>query len=168
MIHKLFLFLTAILLVVSSPVLSQDYTLVIKGGHVIDPKNNINEVMDVAIRDKQVVLVARNIDAKQALVSDAKGRYVTPGLIDIHSHNFFGTEPNHYLGNGMEALPPDGFTFRNGVTTVVDAGGAGWKTFSTFKEQTIKHSKTRLLSILIIVGDPDECAAIRLIKEKSR
>jgi dihydroorotase len=152
MFRKIFLLLASFVLF-AGPVLSQEYTLVIKGGHVIDPKNNINEVMDVAIQDKKVALVAKNIDPKKAQVIDAKGLYVTPGLIDIHSHNFFGTEPDHYLGNGFEALPPDGFTFRTGVTTVVDAGGAGWKTFSTFKEQTIKHSKTRVLSFLNIVGE---------------
>ncbi len=153
MIHKILSLLASFLLVFGFPVLSQDYTLVIKGGHVIDPKNNINEVMDIAIQDNKVALITKNIDPKKAKVIDAKGLYVTPGLIDIHSHNFFGTEPNHYLGNGMEALPPDGFTFRAGVTTVVDAGGAGWKTFSTFKEQTIRHSKTRVLSFLNIVGE---------------
>jgi dihydroorotase len=145
----LFLFSFFILLQLTA----QDYTIVIKGGHVIDPKNNINEVMDVAIKDDKVVLVKKNIDAKQAQVVDAKGLYVTPGLIDIHSHNFFGTKEDHYLGDGFEALPPDGFTFRTGVTTVVDAGGAGWKTFATFKAQTIDHSKTRVLSFLNIVGE---------------
>jgi dihydroorotase len=111
---------------------AQDYTIVIKGGHVIDAKNKINEVMDVAIKDGKIALVAKNIDPKQAQVIDAKGLFVTPGLIDIHSHNFFGTKEDHYLGDGFEALPPDGFTFRTGVTTVVDCGGAGWKTFTTF------------------------------------
>lgn len=133
---------------------AQEFTILLKGGHVIDPKNNINEVMDVAIKENKIVQVAKNIDAKKAAqVVDAKGLYVTPGIIDIHSHNFFGTLPNHYLGNGLEALPPDGFTFRAGVTTVVDAGGAGWRTFGDFKKQTIDHSKTRVLSFLNIVGD---------------
>lgn len=133
---------------------AQEFTILLKGGHVIDPKNNINEVMDVAIKENKVVQVGKNIDAKKAAqVIDVKGLYVTPGIIDIHSHNFFGTLPNHYLGNGLEALPPDGFTFRAGVTTVVDAGGAGWKTFGDFKKQTIDHSKTRVLSFLNIVGD---------------
>jgi dihydroorotase len=133
---------------------AQEYTLLIKGGHVIDAKNNINEVIDVAIFKDTIVAVAKNIDPKKAAqVIDAKGMYVTPGLIDMHSHNFFGTEPDHYLGNGLEALPPDGFTFRAGVTTVVDAGGAGWKTFPTFKTQTIDHAKTRVLSFLNIVGE---------------
>jgi dihydroorotase len=138
----------------SSPILAQEFTILIKGGHVIDPKNNINQLMDVAILEDKVVQVAQNIDSKRAAqVIDAKGMYVTPGIIDIHSHNFFGTEPDHYLGNGLEALPPDGFTFRSGVTTVVDVGGAGWKTFSTFKRQTIDHAKTRVLSFLNIVGE---------------
>src|SRR5688500_7693311 len=133
---------------------AQEYTLLIKGGHVIDAKNNINEIMDVAILEDKIVRVAKNIDAKKGTqVIDAKGMYVTPGLIDMHSHNFFGTEPDHYLGNGLEALPPDGFTFRSGVTTVVDAGGAGWKTFPAFKTQTIDHAKTRVLSFLNIVGE---------------
>jgi len=133
---------------------AQEYSLLLKGGHVIDPKNNINEGMDVAIQNDKIVLVAKSIDIKKAArVIDAKGLYVTPGLIDIHSHNFFGTKGDHYLGDGFEALPPDGFTFRSGVTTVVDAGGAGWKTFATFKAQTIAHSKTRVLSFLNIVGE---------------
>ncbi len=151
--QKTFLFILFMLCSLIRPAWAQDYTIVIKGGHLIDPKNNINEIMDVAIQDDKIVLVAKNIDAKQARVIEAKGLYVTPGLIDIHSHNFYGTKEDHYLGDGFEALPPDGFTFRSGVTTVVDAGGAGWKTFSTFKEQTIDHSKTRVLSFLNIVGE---------------
>jgi dihydroorotase len=141
-------------MVFNSSLYAQEYTLLIKGGHVIDPKNNINEAMDVAILKDKIVLVAKSLDTRKAAqVIDAKGMYVTPGLIDMHSHNFFGTKPNHYLGNGLEALPPDGFTFRCGVTTVVDAGGAGWKTFDAFKSQTIDHSKTRVLSFLNIVGE---------------
>ncbi len=142
-----------LLLLGASGLYAQNYALVIKGGHVIDPKNNINEVMDVAMQDDKIVLVAKSIDPKQAQIVDAKGMYVTPGLIDIHSHNFFGTQADHYLSNGFEALPPDGFTFRSGVTTVVDAGGAGWRNFTTFKAQTINHSKTRVLSFLNIVGE---------------
>jgi dihydroorotase len=137
-----------------STAVAQEYSILIKGGHVIDPKNNINAVMDVAILKDKVVLVSKNIDTKKAAkVIDAQGLYVTPGLIDMHSHNFFGTKEDHYLGDGFEALPPDGFTFRSGVTTVVDAGGAGWKTFPTFKAQAIAHSKTRILSFLNIVGE---------------
>src|SRR6476469_9313988 len=133
---------------------SQSYSIVIKDGHVIDPKNNIDGVMDVAINNGKIVEVAKNIDAKKAAqVVNAKGLYVMPGLIDIHSHDFFGTEPDHYLSNGMSAVVPDGFTFRVGVTTVADAGGAGWRSFSTFKKNIIDNSQTRVLVFLNIVGE---------------
>jgi dihydroorotase len=133
---------------------AQTYSIVIKGGHVIDPKNNIDEVMDLAIHEGKIVAVAKDIDAKQAVqVVDASGMIVTPGLIDIHGHNFFGTEPDHYLSNGFAALPPDGFTFRVGVTTIVDCGGAGWRNFTTFKKNVIDNSQTRVLSFLNIVGE---------------
>jgi dihydroorotase len=133
---------------------AQTNNIVIKGGHVIDPKNNIDGVMDIAISNGKIVQVAANINPAGALqVVDAKGLYVTPGLVDIHSHNFFGVEPDHQYENGNLALPPDGFTFRNGVTTVVDAGSSGWRTFPTFKSQTIDQSQTRVLAFLNIVGE---------------
>jgi dihydroorotase len=133
---------------------AQSYSIIIKGGHVIDPKNHIDAVMDIAIADGKIAQVSKNIDAQLAKqVIDAKGLYVTPGLIDIHSHNFFGTQPDHQYENGNLALPPDGFTFRNGVTTVVDAGSSGWRTFPTFKAQTIDESQTRVLAFINIVGE---------------
>lgn len=133
---------------------AQPYAIVIKGGRVIDAKNNIDAIMDVAVNDGRIAQVSKNIETKGAIqVVDAKGLIVTPGLVDIHSHNFWGTQPNHQYENGNLALPPDGFTFRNGVTTVVDAGSSGWRTFPTFKEQTIDESKTRVLAFLNIVGE---------------
>ena len=133
---------------------AQSFDIVIKGGHVIDPKNNIDAITDIAIYEGKIVQVANNIDAAKAKqVVDAKGMYVTPGLIDIHAHVFFGTEPDHYLSNGLAAVVPDGFTFRVGVTTVVDAGGAGWKSFPLFKKNIIDNSQTRVLSLLNIVGE---------------
>jgi dihydroorotase len=78
---------------------------------------------------------------------------VVPGLIDIHGHVFYGTEPDHAYSNGTSAIPPDGFTFRVGVTTIVDAGGAGWKNFSTFKENVIDNAQTRVLAFLNICGE---------------
>ncbi len=133
---------------------AQTYSIVIKDGHVIDPKNNINGIMDVAISDGKIVQVSKNIDTKQATqVVNAKGMFVTPGLLDIHGHVFFGTEPDHYLSNGLVAVPPDGFTFRVGVTTIVDCGGAGWKSFPTFKKNIIDNSQTKVLSFLNIVGE---------------
>lgn len=133
---------------------SQSYDIVIKSGHVIDPKNNIDAVMDVAIKDGKVAQLAVGIDGSNAKqVVDAKGLYVVPGIIDLHAHVFFGTQPDHYLSDGLVAVVPDGFTFRVGVTTVCDAGGAGWKSFSTFKKNIIDNSQTRVLSFLNIVGE---------------
>lgn len=134
--------------------LAQNYDIIIKNGYLIDPKNGLNGTMDLAIKDGKVAQVAKEIASNSAKqVVDAKGMYITPGLIDIHAHVFFGTEPDHYLSNGLVAVPPDGFTFRVGVTTVVDAGGAGWKSFPTFKKNIIDNSQTRVLSFLNIVGE---------------
>ncbi len=131
---------------------AQTYSILIKGGHIIDAKNNINEVMDVAIHDGKIAKVAKNIDVTMGMqIVNAKGMYVTPGLIDLHTHVFAGSENGSY-SNGNAALSPDGFTFRSGVTTVVDAGGAGWKSFDTFKRNIIDKSQTRVLSFLNIVG----------------
>jgi dihydroorotase len=143
------------LLVLFSKVsLAQSYDIVIKGGHVIDPKNNIDAIMDVAIENGKIALVAKDIDPKHAIqVVDAKDMYVTPGLVDIHTHDFYGTEPDHQYEDGNLGIAPDGFTFRNGVTTVVDAGSSGWRTFPIFKAQTIDQSKTRVLAFLNIVGE---------------
>jgi dihydroorotase len=133
---------------------AQTYSIVIKDGHVIDPKNNIDGTMDVAIADGKIAKLAKNIDVKGATqVVDAKGLYVTPGLIDIHTHDFFGTEPDHYLSNGLVAIMPDGYTFRVGVTTVVDAGGSGWKSFPLFKKNVIDNSQTRVLALLNVIGE---------------
>lgn len=134
-------------------VLAQDYDMLIQNGHLIDPKNGIDKVMDIAIKDGKIAAVSSNINSKQSKKTiDAKGMIVSPGLIDIHGHHFHGTEPSSYLSNSFTALPPDGFTFESGITTVVDVGGAGWRNFNQLKEQTIKNSKTRVLSFLNIVG----------------
>src|SRR6185437_3453307 len=151
---KLFLVLITLTTLSYNHAFAQNYSIVIKGGHVIDPKNNIDEVMDVAIDSGKIKLVAKNINTANALqVVNAEGMYVTPGLIDIHTHDFWGTEPNHQYENGNLAIQPDGFTFRNGVTTVVDAGSSGWRTFPAFKAQTIDVSQTRVLAFLNIVGE---------------
>lgn len=133
---------------------AQTYQMVIKGGHVIDAKNKINQPMDIAINEGRIAKVAANIDASQARqVVDAKGMYVVPGLIDLHAHVFHGTDLERGLSNGLSALPPDGFTFRAGVTTVVDCGGAGWRNFDVFKRNVIDKAQTRVLSFLNIVGE---------------
>lgn len=145
--------LACMLVAVTVPLEAQEYDLLIKGGHVIDPRNGIDGPTDIAIREETIVRVAADIPAGDAQqVVDASGLYVTPGLIDIHSHNFYGTEPHSAYSNGTNALPPDGFTFRAGVTTVVDVGGAGWREFQLFKDQVIDQSQTRVLAFINTVG----------------
>jgi dihydroorotase len=151
--RRLYLFLFLLLFCTKS-ILCQTYSIVIKDGHVIDPKNNLDVVTDIAIADGKIVLVTKNIDAKQAVqVVNAKGLYVTPGLIDIHTHNFVGTNLDQAYMNGPAGVIPDGFTFRSGVTTVVDAGSSGWRTFPEFKKNIIDRSQTRVLAFLNIVGE---------------
>ena len=167
---------------------SKPYSYIIKGGHVIDPKNNIDEIIDIAVTsgtraqaarpamaarmaangrparpaiparvaipasEGKVALVAKNINPDLAdKIIDAKGLYVTPGLIDLHVHFFWGHDGS-YLKNAATALPADGFTFRTGVTTVVDAGCTGWRDFELYKKRTIDASQTRVLAMLNIVG----------------
>ena len=130
-----------------------EFDLLIRNGHVIDPKNGINAVMDVAVTGAKIARVAAGIDPALAKrVADATGLYVVPGLIDIHAHVFYGTEKDSYLSNGESAVPPDNHSFRSGQTTLVDVGGAGWRDFPRFKEQVIDRAKTRVLSFLNIVG----------------
>ena len=131
-----------------------EYNLLITGGHVVDPRNGIDGVMDVAIAEGKVALVAPEIArARAARVADATGLYVVPGLIDLHAHVFYGTEEDAYLSNGFTAVPPDSHSFRSGQTTLVDVGGAGWRNFPQFKAQVIDRSRTRVLSFLNIVGN---------------
>ena len=141
------LFIT--LIMVSFSLMGQNYDIVIKGGHLIDPVNEIDQIMDVAIKGNKIAAVEKKIPEAQAKkVVDATGMIVSPGLIDMHTHNFHGTVPNRYLANSFSAVPPDGFTFRSGVTTVVDAGSPGWRNFELYKSQVIDPSKTRVLCFL--------------------
>ena len=107
--------------------------MILKGGHVIDPKNHIDATMDVAVKEGLIAEVSPHIDPAQAVKTiDAKGLYVTPGLVDIHVHVYAGTgERRSYAGDN--SVYPDGYTFRVGVTTVVDAGCSGWRNFEDFK-----------------------------------
>lgn len=141
------------LILASLQFVSAQHDMLLKGGHLIDPKNEINGPMDIAITDGKIAAVAKNINADQAgNVIDISGLYVTPGLIDMHVHVFMGHDPGSYIADGPTSVMPDGFTFRSGVTTVVDAGSAGWRNFRQFKEQTIDQARTRVLALLNIVG----------------
>ena len=129
-----------------------EYDLLLQNGHVIDAKNGLSAVRDVAIRGGKIAAVGEHIASSRALKTvDAKGLYVVPGLIDIHVHVYASTgEKNSYAGDN--SVFPDGFTFRSGVTTVADAGSSGARNFEDFKEHVIDRSKTRVLAFLNIVG----------------
>ncbi len=128
------------------------YDLLLKGGHVIDPRNRLNGVRDVAIRDGKIAEVAKAIQASRARkVVNAAGMYVVPGLVDIHAHVFTGLN-GPMLAGGDWSIYPDTFALRAGVTTVVDAGSSGRHNFSQFKRTVIERARTRVLVFLNILG----------------
>ncbi|WP_228450777.1 amidohydrolase/deacetylase family metallohydrolase [Chryseolinea soli] len=130
----------------------QAIDLLLKNGHVFDPKNNIDAVMDIAIANGKIFSVATNIPPANAKkVIDATGFYVCPGLIDIHTHAFVGGNPETFA-DGSLSISPDDFAPKSGVTTVVDAGTSGWRNFPVFKDHVIDRSKTRILAFLNIAG----------------
>ena len=103
------------------------YDLVLKGGHVIDPKNGVDRVADVAIRGGRVAAVEPNLPATAAnKVIYVTGLYVTPGLVDIHVHVFWGTK-HGISADGDHSVQPDAAGFRTGVTTMVDACRYSWR-----------------------------------------
>ena len=131
---------------------AQDYDLLLKGGHVIDARNNLSAIRDVAIKDGTIRAVAPNIPASQALKTvDVSGLYVTPA-----SSTSTRTSTGPRYGQGFRAdnsaVYPDGFSFRNGVTTFVDPGGSGWRNFEDMKDKVIDRSRTRVLAFINIVG----------------
>lgn len=136
---------------VSPKAFAQTYELMIKGAQVIDPANSRAGKMDVAINQGKIAKVAPDIGETAAQMINAAGLYLSPGFIDPHTHVFVGTEAGQFA-NGVNSVSPDDFTFRSGVTTVVDAGTSGWRSFPAFKKQVIDQSKTRILAFLNISG----------------
>ena len=119
------------------------YDILLKNGTIIDPSNNINSKLDIAISKTKIAKVSKSIDeSKSKLTIDAKDLIVCPGLIDIHAHSF----------GYWEAIFPDEMCLPFGTTTMLDAGGPGWKTFDRMKDDVIRRSKTRVFSLLNIVG----------------
>src|SRR5262249_1415700 len=121
--------------------------------HVIDPKNKISAVRDVAIANGKVAAVAARIDPTEAFkVVDVSGYYVTPGLVDIHVHVYAGTgERGSYAGDN--SVYPHRFTFPAGVTEGGGGGLGGWRNFEVFKQRIIDRSKARVLAFINIVGN---------------
>ena len=128
------------------------YDVLLRGGHVMDPRNNISANRDVAIAAGKIAAVAAQINpADAAKTIDVAGLHVIPGIVDIHTHVYAGTgEKGSYAGDN--SVYPDGFTFRACVTTINDAGSSGWRSFEDFKQRIIDRSQTRVLAFLNIVG----------------
>ena len=123
----------------------QPYDLLLKGGHLIDPRNRIDAPRDVAIADGRIAEVASTIaSGKAKQVIDVSGLFVAPGFIDIHAHVFDNDRRN--------AVWVDGYTLRAGVTTAVDAGSQGWRGFVFAKETVIERAQTRVLAFLNIAA----------------
>jgi len=135
------------------------YDLLLKGGHVIDPANHVDGVMDVAVSKDKIAAVEKDIPTSQAVkVVDVSGLYVTPGLIDIHVHIGHGGAPLDWFTPEARAhtLPygvPADMALQAGVTTVVDAGSSGADTFLLEKEEVIDRAKVRVLAFLNIVAN---------------
>ncbi len=129
-----------------------NFDLLLKGGHLIDPKNEIDRRMDLAVKDNKVAAVDGEIPADQARqVIDVSGLYVTPGLVDIHMHAY-ATPGHRHAWAGDNSILPDGFSFRTGVTTMVDTGSAGWRNFEDFRFRVIDRCQTRLFALVNIAG----------------
>lgn len=113
--------------------------LLIKNGHVVDTTQNIDKVMDIGIYANRIVPVEQDSDASKVI--DAKGCYVLPGLIDFHTHLFYG-------GSGF-GIKPD-WLLSHGVTSAVDAGSAGCDNYEAFHNSIITNSTVRIRSFLNI------------------
>ena len=123
---------------------SVKYDILLKGGRVIDPANNIDDLFDVGISGGFIANVEKNISEKDAFNTvDVTDLIVCPGLVDLHVH-LFG-----YQGT----ILPDAHCLPEGTTTVVDAGGSGHITFDEFNEKIIQPSQVKIFALLNIVGE---------------
>ena len=119
------------------------HDLLIKGGTLVDPSQGLHARKDVALSGGKVAAVENSIpDGQAAEVLDASGLIVTPGLIDMHVHAYWGA-----CTYGLE---PDVSNLAMGVTTALDAGSAGALTFRGFRKHTIERAQTRLFALLNI------------------
>jgi dihydroorotase len=142
----------ALLSLAATTLAAQTYDTLLKNGTVIDPRNGIEGRMDVAVQGGRIAAVSASIDPKQARnVVDVTGLYVTPGLIDLHVHVFHTTGIKGAWA-GDSSVQPDAFSFRTGVTTMVDAGSSGWRNFETFRHTVIDRAQTRVLALINIAG----------------
>lgn len=132
----------------SQPADGLDFDLLLKGGQVIDPANGVNALLDVAITGGKIARVAPGLSSASARKTiDVTGLYVTPGLLDIHTHVYPFVSPGN---SSVDSVRADAHLLASGVTTTVDAGTTGWKHFLDFKEHTIDRSRVRILAFLNI------------------
>jgi dihydroorotase len=121
--------------------------LLLRGGHVIDPANGVDRRTDVRLSQGRVTAVAPEMPATSGeTLLEVAGYYVVPGIIDMHAH-VFSTHRRSRL-----SLDPHVNTFSSGVTTVVDAGTAGWRDFADFRADVIDRARIRVLAYVNIVG----------------
>jgi dihydroorotase len=132
-------------LLTGAAIWGQQFDLVLKGGHVIDPGNGVDAIRDVAIAGGKIARVAPDIPGSEGRrAASLAGYYVTPGLIDLHTHV--------YLKGRSSTVVADDAVLPHGTTTIVDAGVAGWKNFDDFKTTVIDRAQVRILALLNIVG----------------
>ena len=124
------------------------FDILLTGGTVIDPANQLNEPMELAIKDGKIARVAKHIEKTSARkVVDVTGCYVTPGLVDMHCHRY----PSFPVAeDGLACIHPEAHLFQTGVTTAVDAGTCGIRDFVHFKENLIDKTKVRVLAMINI------------------
>ena len=133
---------------------SETYDALVKGGRVIDPAQNLDSKLDIAISSGKIVKVAKDIPSSQSKqVIDAGGKIVTPGLIDVHCHVFDVLK--------KFSIGPDRAGVKQGVTTVVDAGSAGEQTFPGFPRYIIPSSRTRIFVFLFLASPGLAIGAMR-------
>ena len=121
------------------------FDLLIRGGEVLDPSQRLRGVRDIGIRNGVVEAVEAGIPAERALrVIDAKGKLVTPGLIDLHAHTY-------PYGSGI-GIPADELVPFQGTTTAISAGDAGSNNFAAFRRFIVGSTRTRLYAFVHIAN----------------
>ncbi|WP_029002672.1 amidohydrolase/deacetylase family metallohydrolase [Azorhizobium doebereinerae] len=117
------------------------FDLILRGGHVIDPSQNLDGIADVAFSGGKVAKVGKTLKADATTdVRDVSGYIVSPGLIDLHTHVYWG-------GTSL-GIDAEDFCKLSGVTTAVDTGSAGPGNFAGFRKHVIEPSQVRILAYL--------------------
>ena len=119
------------------------FDLLIKGGDVVDPGGGHSGRLDVAVKRNRIAAVDADIPAESAAqVIDASGQFVTPGLVDLHTHIFYGI--------GYYGIHADTVAARSGVTTWLDVGSSGGYNFPGFREYIVTPAQVRIYALINI------------------